>query len=149
MPAVFNVIFLALLAVVLTVVVTGLLVSVACLLRIRSWYLWALAGPLITVALILGYNRWASDPNRLFENEFGFPVSPPVVVYHAHSWALGDSGEAFLHFHADPATVQQIVAGWAEDAEPTSTNVEPPGWWQPRLSGTRQYLQRSGDGGSA
>ena len=71
-----------------------------------------------------------------------------MVVYHAHSWALGDSGEAFFHFHADPATVKRIVAGWSERGEPTSTNVEPPDWWQPRLSGTRQYFLRSGNGGS-
>jgi hypothetical protein len=138
-----------LLAGVLTVVVTGLLTCVAGLLRIRRWYLWALAGPLVSAALVFGYIRWASDPNRDFENEFGFPVSPPVVVYHAHSQALGDSGEAFFHFHANPATVQQIVAGWSEGGEPMSTNVEPPGWWQPRLSGTRQYFQPFSHGSSA
>jgi hypothetical protein len=149
MAVVLNVIFLVLLVGVATAVVSGLFAGIAYLFRVRRWYSWALGGPLIVVVFLLGYNRWASDPGRRFQNEFGFPAPPPVVIHHTHFRALGDSGEAFFHFTADAPTVRRIVAGWSEEDEFVSTTVEPPDWWQPRMSGTRQYFCRGGRGSAS
>lgn len=142
-----NLFVLVFLAVIFTAFIAWLLVATASAFRVRRWRRWGCASPLVSAALIIGYYHWDSSPSRVFQQEFGFPASPKVVVHDSSTWGFGDSGRTFLYFTADSPTVQRIVSGLREGGTPTITNLESPSWWKPRLGGTRQYTHDTFLGG--
>lgn len=141
-----NFLVLVFLAVIFTAFVAWLLAAVAFAFRVRQWRRWALASPLVSAALIFGCSQWASSPNRVFQREFGFPAPPQVTVHGSSTRAFGDFGCTFLHFSADPPTVQRIASGLWEGGTPVSINLEPPSWWTPQLDGAKQYTHSTGLG---
>ncbi|MGH9754710.1 MAG: hypothetical protein ACREA2_18180 [Blastocatellia bacterium] len=50
-------------------------------------------------------------PGLVFESSFGFPPTSDVKELKGRRFIFGDSGDAFLRFHASKQTIERIVTG--------------------------------------
>ena len=149
MPAVLNVLFLAVVCVVLYGLFLGAWVAALYLFRLRRKPLLSLMSLPVFVALLVGYSWHQTRPSKVFERSFGFAPPADVTALRSYQFVLGDSGVVYLRFRASPATVQRIVArglrpvGTAVDG-PASTNATPPDWWQPPPTTQAAYVGNFG-----
>jgi hypothetical protein len=106
----------------------------------RKWLCAILSFPAY-VAIVLAISLISSSPSTVFCRSFGFPPANDVVDIQSSCWHLGDAGTTYLHFRAEPQTIERIVARGmtplgtsARQCRDLRTN-DAPDWWRPVLGG--------------
>src|SRR5687768_4392958 len=99
--AAFNVFFLAILSVIAVVIVWAVWSAVALLVAKRKLRTVMIGLPVSTAVVVAGVAlSWfaSTRPTAVFKNEFGFALPADTRILDSSSFALGDSGSAYVVF---------------------------------------------------
>ncbi len=110
MAAIFSLLFTGVLCIVLYAVFLAVWVGALFVVHARHKLLYSLLSLPVFVVLLVSSFFWLTRPSAVFQDSFGFRPTPDVTGLQSSQWILGDCSIIYLHFKANPATVQRIVA---------------------------------------
>ncbi len=104
----------------------------------RKWRATFIAAPLVGLLYLGGVAGlfWHSTrPGEVYKNTFGVHPSADVSDLKSRLYYFADTGEVFLQFKCNKATLDSLIAskGMAIDPAPKSVWDETPQWWLPGL----------------
>ena len=141
----FGSLLLGIFCIVLYAVFLAVWIGALFVFRVRHKVLWSLPSLPVFVLLLYTCSLLLSRPSTPFKDSFGFAPPPDVTILQSFEEGFGDYGITYLHFKANPATVQRIVSkGMVQvgptTATPSSTNSTPPDWWQPPDKSVEKFI---------